>query len=133
MAIIMQYGKGSGANSRGTSRKAELWSNSDPTSSFAAQTVNLSDSVTNYDFLLVTYAFSTGSQDFSSVLIPVSEIYTNAAQYNLNINAGANNRTGNRKINVPTATTATFGTAAYNGSASSNGNVIPLAIYGIKL
>lgn len=110
----------------------ELWANQSPTSSFAAQTVILSDSVENYDFLLVTYAFSTGSQDFSSALIPVSEIYTNAAQYNLNINAGANNRTGNRKINVPTATTVSFGTGAYDGSASKDGNVIPYKIYGIK-
>lgn len=131
MSIIMQYGSGGG---KAAARKmALLWSNSDTTSSFAAQTVNLSDSVLNYDFMLVTYAFSTGSQDFSSVLIPVSEIYTNAAQYNLNINAGANNRTGNRKINVPTATTAAFGTGAFNGSASSDGNVIPAAIYGVKL
>ncbi|MBR6114274.1 MAG: hypothetical protein IKQ10_03735 [Oscillospiraceae bacterium] len=132
MAIIMQYGKGTGANSRGTGRKTVLWSNSAPTSSFAAKTVNLSDSVTNYDFLLVVLAFSTGTQDHSTDLIPVDDIL-GGAEYSLRINAASQNRTGGRSITVPTATTATFGTGAYNGSSSQNGYAIPVAIYGVKL
>lgn len=138
MSVIMRYGtKGerSGGSGGGgsTANIAVLWTNSDPTSNFSAKTVDLSDAATNYDFLLFTYAIGTSAQRRDSTLIPVNEIVTDSAEYDLLINSGSANRTGSRTISMPSATSVTFGTGAYNGSASANGYVIPIAIYGIKL
>lgn len=131
MSVIMQYGKSPGTGNRGTARNTLLWENASPTSNFAAQTVTLSDAVTNYDFLVIVVAFSTSTQDHSANLIPVSDIY-GGAEYALRINAASSNRTGGRGVTVSTATTATFGAGAYNGS-TANGYAIPVAIYGVKL
>ena len=44
-----------------------LWTNSSPTSSFAAQVVTLSDDYTNYDYIKVVYAFATTAQTGGNV------------------------------------------------------------------
>ena len=113
-------------------RITELWSNSNTTSSFSAQTVLLSESMSDFDYLLISYAFSTSSQDFSTQLIPVSEIYDDAREFSLRINAATYNRTGARNLTAISDTEIKFLAASYNTS-TANGYVIPANIYGIKL
>lgn len=131
--VVMKYGGTGGGESKSTAMFATLWTNDSPTSNFSAKTVDLSDAATNYDFLLFTYAIGTSATRRDSTLIPVNEIVTDGAEYDLLINSGSYNRTGSRSVSMPSATSVTFGTGAYNGSASANGYVIPIAIYGIKL
>ena len=50
-----------------------LWSNSNPTSLFNAQYVNLNDSISNYDYIGVYYIPQTGLSNGCTVLIPVSD------------------------------------------------------------
>lgn len=113
-------------------RITELWSNSNTTSSFSAQTVLLSESMSDFDYLLISYAFSTSSQDFSTQLIPVSEIYDDAREFSLRINAATYNRTGARNLTATSDTEIKFLAASYNTN-TANGYVIPANIYGIKL
>lgn len=131
MAIPMQFGA-LGSGTRGGARISALWSNGDPSSNFAGQTVDLADDMRHYDFLWVTYMFSASAQNISSVLFLVPDLLTNGYTAALRINAAAQNRTGARTFTTPTATTVTFGAASFN-TATDNSYVIPAAIYGIKL
>ncbi len=118
----------------------KLWENSSPSSSFAAQSVTLSDDWSNYDFILISYIFSTGTQDYATLVIPMDNAH--GKDWAMRVGAGSNNRNGGRQANfVQTGTGGipsghgdriSFGAATYNTS-TNNSYVIPAAVYGIKL
>lgn len=114
-----------------------LWTNGSPTANFASQTVALSAEWSDYDFILVTYIFSTSTADRATVLIPVREsLGGSIPDYAMRINAATSNRTGGRSVtlavNSGNYNRVTFGSASYNTS-TANGYVIPIIIYGIKM
>lgn len=115
-----------------------LWTNPSPSSNFSAQTVTLSDSISNYDYIKFVYGLSTSIAGGNSVVIPVSDfkqaVYpqvNNMPIYEL----GAYNTTTTvvRGVMYASDTTVRFSPAnniAQTGSADNR--AIPTAIIGIK-
>lgn len=125
--------EGTGSGGGGTSYMETLWSNNSPASTFAEQTITLSDNMTNYDLLLIDYIFSTSAQDHATQLISVGILFGTAQSFSLRINAATYNRTGARNFyGMTNANQIHFEGASYNTS-SNNGYAIPYRIIGIKL
>jgi hypothetical protein len=110
----------------------KLWENPDPTSNFAAQNVTLSESATNYDYLLIEYLLTQGSPKTASIMFKNNT--GTSLTYASPSSNGAQSRA--RDVNYVNATTLSFsdgyiatGTTA---AAAHNGISIPLNIYGIK-
>lgn len=127
----------------GKYREYILWQNPSPSSTFAAQTVTLSDDIDNYDFLKIYYTnhnSESGTNDPYSVLISVvdfkSSLPLNATRHNvvtLGSVAPSNNRYA-RHVLYDTDTTVNFGTTTQIGANSTTSvNVIPVQISGIKM
>lgn len=116
----------SGITRTGT-KLVELWTNSAPTSSFAAQSVSVD--LSPYEWFAIEYRYSATSLSFMPLAI--FEVDENA--HLLSVANDTSNRTGGRGFTYSIANQAiTFGGASYNGS-STNNSTIPIAIYGIKL
>lgn len=66
--------KGGGGGAKQT--ETVLWTNSAPTSNFAAQTVTLSDSIGNYKYVKIVYSITnttSGQTDIEDVIYPVDD------------------------------------------------------------
>lgn len=134
MAIKMKYGaegeisKGGGGG--GGLKLTALWTNPNPTSSFAAQTVPLSSGASEFTFLAVEHIFSASDPGHALSIFPVASLKdgNECAMY---IGAWGTNRTGARRYTLPSETSVTFTATGYNGS-TNNGYCIPQKIYGIK-
>lgn len=124
--IAMQYGSGNAQKSG--ARVDLLWSNSDPTSNFAAQTIDCDLSGYRFVSVLCNFGSASGNQyNVAMQTFPVDE--TN--KY-LMISAD-NNRGGERRFTYSIANkTITFASATYN-SSTNNAYIIPIGIYGIKV
>lgn len=126
MAVSMKYGAGD--NAGGSPRSIRLlWSNPSPTSSFAAQTINVN--LNAYSWFAVRAKFSNSTpRDLPLFIFSVDE----TGKYLFSV-AGDTNRVGSRSItyNLANMTLAISG-GYYNGSANNN-SVIPLEIYGVSL
>lgn len=100
-----------------------LWENASPTSSFAAQTLNIS--LTNYD--LVLCVFRNGSEnDNASVIIPVGVDGVLIVPHE--------SGSGGNKYRTfsPTTSGIAIGDGKTGGTGTVNTNNIPRLIYGIK-
>lgn len=106
-----------------------LWTNPNPTSSFSAQTITLSDSISNYDFYEVIYSEYAGNDPYgSSGRIPTSQL-TNIGQ--------VANMFVRRGVTALSGTSMTFGDGqqctAFNGSwTSQNQRIVPVYVIGYK-
>ena len=58
-------------------QKTVLWENSSPTSDFSAQTITLSDDITNYDMLEVVWLRSKNATDKNTIQFSVADIINN--------------------------------------------------------
>lgn len=57
-----------------------LWSNSNPTNNFDAQTVSLNDDISNYDMYCVIFNQSTGSTNqLTTGILPIGDTFVNMA------------------------------------------------------
>ena len=141
LCTLRTKGGGGGAKQEET----VLWTNSNPTDSsgFANQDVTLSDSLTDYDYVKIRYAYAyndTGST-FESVY-SVSEFVKTSAPVTFgfsgctNVTHRSNSYFYDRRIIYKTATSITFGSCmgykASTAAAVSNIFNIPLSIVGIK-
>ncbi len=120
-----------------------LWTNSSPTSTFSSQTVTLSDSITNYNYLkFVVYTNTTNSNSFN-VIIPVEDFVTTTGskdttfcQFVLGATAGYTLSTGtlfSRACWYDTDTTIEFhNSGGWNVAGASTETNIPYQIIGIK-
>ena len=108
------------------SYKTSLWTNPNPDANFAAQTITLSKSASQFDFLLFEYMYSATSGYVMSQLMSAdtTSIAMRVAQ------AGAN-RTGGRNCTV-SGTSVVFEAASFNGS-TNNAYCVPYRIIGIWL
>ncbi len=106
-----------------------LWTNSDPSASFAAQTVALD--LSGYSMVMITFVWGSAGEWFTQVFeMDHKSIAFRADRAN----------SGGRLYNCirPVTTSSTgvvFGAATEgNGSSTSttNGNIIPAKIYGVK-
>lgn len=101
-----------------------LWENLDTASSFSAQTVTLSESLSNYDRYEIIFKQGSGSSDLrvlSTGIIPT--LYGTILSY------AVNNRY--RLVDVPNGNQITFQNGMNNNSAD-NTKCLPLYIIGYK-
>ena len=132
MPVTMRYGSGRDSygksGSYGDSGLFHLvWENPNPTSSFAAQTIDVD--LTDYDWFAIETRWSTSSD----LVIPLCIYKVDESRHIISLSNDASNRTGGRQFTYSISNQSiSFEGGYYNGS-SSNVNVIPIAIYGIKL
>ena len=142
--LAVKYGTHSEAKKKtaGGMTETVLWTNSDPTASFSAQTVTLSDSLKNYKYFKVVYRSSnTGDIDFY-VLFPVLGsdgefmYYVGNSHAKGCISYNISNGTARQRrlyINNTDGTEVGF-TACQNvtSTTTANGTLIPIAIHGVN-
>lgn len=122
------YGiKNTGITSETISNKELLWSNPSPTSEFAAQTITLTKSATDFDTLMVVMQYANTNTSTGISFISTSGINE--------IMVGQNNGAAISKRDVTVSDkSVTFSTGRYN-AASSEGSAasmcVPIAIYGL--
>lgn len=111
-----------------------LWTNANPTSSFAAQTVSLD--LSGYTFVAIKFLADTGSSSelYNSMQIRITKVGEKGwAEHLLTTNSGSwpsNAYNGIRPYTV-TTTGVNFGTCHERGAVHDT-TTIPQAIYGIK-
>lgn len=124
---------------RGRLEETVLWTNSSPTSSFAAQDVTLSQSYKTFDYIKVTARMSTTSAVETSVIIPLNDfdLYypTQKASGGINVHRTASDSASRTRAFGPVGeTTIHFFTAfsVATSGAQENGSIIPVKISGLK-
>lgn len=113
----------------GVSNKELLWSNSNPTNNFAAQTITVSKNTGDYDALLVVAKYSTTDNYYdTSLIIPNNIPYpVRVSSVNYNYNRLRWFTANDSSITISIAEQLTVG-----GSVSeTNNHCIPVSIYGI--
>ena len=135
MLIDMDYGTGSGGSSP---VETTLWENSSPTSSMTAQTITLSDDITNYDYLKVEYRQTTSVDTRSTLVFTVNDfiingVYTEVSpKFTLGLRGSSANQA--RPICYATNTTIYLQNCyAIGATNSASVSCIPLKISGVKL
>ena len=119
------------ATQQGGSTETVLWTNSSPTSSFAAQTVTLSNGLSNYDYIRVKYRHTTTLDVTANVYATVANFTACAgASKPKPISLGMEASAGtfySREIDYLTDTTVSV------KATSDNARMIPLEIVGISV
>ena len=113
-----------------------LWTNNSPTSTFAGQTITLSDSLDNYTYVKIKYRISTSVSTESSAIVPVSEFVRMTQTSNtFKIGTGSfESSTYVRTAYYGSATTIVFNNGYQLGSTSqANGKLIPVSVIGISV
>lgn len=115
-----------------------LWQNSDPTTAYAASTVNLSDSISNYRYLKIIFRKSTSSADTFSVIVDTSELANTTLSTSNTFSGSCSFRSSDnvvycRRFSYSAANSIEFSTSFvvnYEGSVTTT--LIPTEIIGIK-
>ena len=128
------------AQNGGGTRRVTLWTNDSPQSDFAAQYVNLSESLDNYDSFQVEYLWDKGNanstfiQEFSH--IGYGEDDTIAIYIPFVVNASGYFRISFRRLSAVNATKIHFKDNSLMNTSSTvttdNTRCIPCKIYGVK-
>lgn len=115
-----------------------LWTNPSPTSNFATQTVTLSQSIENFDYIKFVHRISTSASNSGETIYSVSTFKTSSNSVAIQPVIAA--RTGGngypvRRIRYVSDTTVSFLSTNNAGSGASYNDAycIPLSIIGIKL
>lgn len=113
-----------------------LWTNPSPTASFASQTVNLSDNITNYKMLKFTFRHSNTVSDEVSVITEINDLKQYGSAVGKNCTAGVS-RTAygfmSRRLYYVSDTSVSFANAMQiNGSNQNNTDCIPIKVTGLK-
>jgi len=123
-------------NQQGGSTETVLWTNNSPTSTFAGQTITLSDSLDNYTYVKIKYRISTSVSTESSAIVPVSEfVHMTQTSNTFKIGTGSfNSSTYVRTAYYGSATTIVFNNGYQLGSTSqANRMLIPVSVIGISV
>ena len=128
-------------NGSGGSQKLQetvLWTNSSPTSSFSQQTITLSDNLSNYDYISLTWCSSTSNTSKTlTAMLRISDFMNSKNVLNgISIQAGGYGSTSSaaysRVIGYDTDSTVYFGSALGLGTSNNNAYSIPLSVRGLK-
>lgn len=123
-------------NQQGGSTETVLWTNNSPSSNFAAQTVTLSQSIDNFDYIKITYRGGTSNANEVHAIYPVSDI-RKMSNSNLiwGAMAGVNSSDKyGRYISYVSDTQISFSTSGnMAGSGTTNVATIPTQISGISV
>lgn len=108
-----------------------LWTNPTPTSAITTLTVNLSQSITDFDFIMIRCRAgtinNTGTENYETN-------YTLQTRRSAFVGATDNTYFYSRRAYCPTATTMTFERCYREGlSSTSDGYCLPVNIYGVKI
>lgn len=122
--IAMQYGS-SGQTRNGGIVLDLLWENSDPTSSFAAQSISVN--LSSYKMFGLVMWYSTTTQEEVQM-----QLFTVDENTKYPMVSGNNNRGGTRSITYDAANAELSISAATYNSATNNAYLIPLRIYGLR-
>ena len=128
------------AGGGGKYTETSLWTNPSPTSGFTSQTVTLSESMDNYKYLKIKYAFSTSlyaDANCNEIVIPVADFKKSlsAANGNALIVVGGSSTTTlyTRFVFYPSDTGVQFGhSVQFQTSTTNNNTCIPLEILGLN-
>lgn len=102
--------------------KALVWTNSSPTSDFAAQTITVS-SLANYSYIVVLFKLAKSNDNYLYFKMPRKTNYWGPFSMSDGVN------TYFRNMKVVSNTRLQFLAATYNGSAANNA-MIPIEIWG---
>ena len=135
----LKYMSGSGYaySSKPGMSTTTLWTNSSGSSGFAAQTISLSQAITNFDYIEIVFRRNTSDSTCNSVIVKSSEA-KNCTSISSGNSCYAMNYAGSwnccRRFFFPTTSQIQFTTGnQVNGTNTSNNNVIPQKVYGLKL
>ena len=115
--------------------ETSLWTNSAPTSNFAAQAVTLSDSIDNYKYVKIRYRLSTSNTTEFSDIVTVSDLKRSLSGDNQMLVGldGRTTATWARYITYTNSTSLSVTTAyQLSGTSSSQSALIPLEILGLN-
>lgn len=126
MSVSMRYGSSGFAQSNGL-RLDLLWTNDDPSSNFAAQTVTLD--LAGYTHYMVVPIFSRNNQNTS---IPVLSAVEDGAVLGLVVGSGSTNNVGSRTCYYDSSVPGIVFAGGNYGGSGNNGYCIPMFIYGIR-
>ena len=122
--------------------ETSLWTNQSPSSDFAGQEVTLSDSIENYKYIKINYAYATSyntGKCNTSIVVSVDDFKNMTYSTNDRHNIGAlsvqnqSNTAYNRILFYVSNTAVRFGTCYQQGTnTASNANSIPLEILGLN-
>lgn len=105
-----------------------LWTNPNAlTTDFTSQTITLSDSIANYDHVIIIWKQATTDDQMKG------DIFYPNLGYGIEIgySKGSTNRVGSREINYDSATTLSISSGYYN-AAQNDAACIPYKIIGYK-
>lgn len=119
--------------------ETSLWTNSAPTSNFAAQTVTLSDSIDNYKYIAIEYKYAPDTSDSFTSIYSVNDLKKSVKDGNtvhdvctLGIQA-ANNNYYARVVSYVSSTSIAFSKySQLGGTGTGANNAIPLEILGLN-
>ena len=112
--------------------ETSLWTNPAPTSNFALQTVNLSDSVANYDYIKVKYKTNTGTTTaYGYIIVPASQTSDQNYCGCLSIfNTGE--RFYDRPFKISGSTVSFYNCRNIYDYSTVNNVAIPVEVFGLK-
>lgn len=121
----------------GSMSETTLWTNADTTTGFAAQTVNLSDNISNYKFIAINIKVTTSTDEFYTYYFQASDVPNFLSNTRpLLGDAHSNNYFYYRSLTYSSDTALAIGSCQRNTSSSAssvnNAGVIPVTIKGLK-
>lgn len=112
-----------GEQNKKSSNFATLWTNTNVSNNFSAQTITLSESMLNFDLIIIEYKVSVSIDAYASeVISPGKNAYLNMS--------GVTNF-GRRILNYESETTIVVDSCTWNDS-TNNSYLLPHKVYGIK-
>ena len=122
------------ATQQGGSTETVLWTNNSPTSSFAVQTVTISDDYTNYDYLEFYFRSTTSDDTEYRDIIPTSVLAKSTSASTCTIGNSSSSKIRSRGIYATSNTSIRISDCyPLNSTSASNTSVIPTKIVGISV
>ena len=111
-----------------------LWTNNSPTSSFAVQSVTISDDYTNYDYLEFYFRSTTSDDTEYRDIIPTSVLAKSTSASTCTIGNSSSSKIRSRGIYATSNTSIRISDCyPLNSTSASNTSVIPTKIVGISV
>ena len=116
----------------GSATETVLWTNASPSSSFSNKTVNLSGSLSDYDYIKVIWKYNYSSDTRASVIMPMTDFVNSIIgsghnTLSMSVSSGSSSSSyGMSRVLYGSDTTVTF------SNVGSTNYCIPLEVIGIK-
>ena len=124
------------AGGGGSMTETTLWTNSSPSASFAAQTITLSDNISNYDYIRIKYRYNNTTPTDSYAMTDVTSLQSMTGTGTMTLALGLQHTNGinyARNCLYVSDTELKFTLAWYGNNSTSALVSIPGEIIGVKL